>query len=163
MPIRLDAASGMMGGANIPPALTPQFRDLLERRTERLARRMTEAELDAPALLGTLMTAADYAAERGLGLYEAADVAVPGVPESEPPGMRAVVPDRKRLPPELRKRLEAASRPPRQPGLLARLLGRGTAEHEEDRGDHRRWGGMNDVTPPPQTEPEGDTTRGGGT
>ncbi|HET6344609.1 MAG TPA: hypothetical protein VFH51_06735, partial [Myxococcota bacterium] len=97
MPIRVDASGGMMGGAYIPPALTPQFRDLLDQRTERLARRIAEAEMDAPALLGALMQATAYATERGYGLYEAVDVFVPDVPESAPPGMRLVIPDRKRL------------------------------------------------------------------
>jgi hypothetical protein len=156
MPIRLDAAGGSMGGAFIPPSLTEQFDETLERRLERLARHMAEAELDAPALLGVLLEAAGYAAQRGLGLYEALDVVVPGVPESEPPGLRAVLPDRKRLDRDLRKRLEAAARPPKEPGFLARLLGRGG---EKDRNPHpdagRRWRGMNDVTPPPEpTVPE---------
>src|SRR5918994_5073225 len=53
MPIRIDAAGGIMGGAFMPPpAQLPRFRDLLEQRLDRLARRMAEAELDAPAFLG---------------------------------------------------------------------------------------------------------------
>lgn len=150
MPIRLDASGGSMGGAFLPPAQTTQFRDLLRQRMDRLARRMTEAEMDAPAIVGLLLETAAYAADRGLGLYEAADIIVPGVPESEPPGLRLVAPDRKRLDPELRKRLEGASRPPREPGLLARLFGRGTNPAPRDaRDDRRQWGGMSDVTPPP--------------
>lgn len=151
MPIRLDASGGIMGGAVIPPALTPRFRDLLERRMDRLARRMAEAEMDAPAFIGILLDAAAYAAERGLGLYEAADAVVPGVAASHPPGLRLVAPDRTRLDRELRKRLEEAARPPKEPGLLARLFGSGgTAAREKDPDDGRRWRGSNDVTPPPE-------------
>jgi hypothetical protein len=150
MPIRLDSAGGSMGGAFLPPSLTPQFRDLLEQRLERLAPRLTEAELDAPALLGTLLEAAGFAAERGLGLYEAADVVVPGVPESEPPGLRLIVPDRKRLDRDFRRRLELAAKPPREPGLLARVFGRGRVTvHPGNGKETRQWRGMNDVTPPP--------------
>jgi hypothetical protein len=151
MPIRLDAAGGSMGGAFVPPTLVPQFRATLEKRLERTALHMAEAELDAPALLGVLLEAAAYAADRGLGLYEALDVVVPGVAESEPPGLRAVVPDRKRLDRNLRKRLEDASRPPKEPGLLTRLLRRGEATpRQPDPHAGRRWRGMNDVTPPPE-------------
>jgi hypothetical protein len=153
MPIRLDAAGGMMGGAFIPPALAPQFRDLLEQRMDRLARRMAEAEMDAPALLGSLFQVAAYAAERRLGLFEAIDVIVPDVPESAPPGMRLVIPDRKRLDRDLRKRLEEAARPPKEPGVLARLFRRGAMPRTQDPDAGRRWRGMNDVTPPPEPRP----------
>lgn len=149
MPIRLDT-SGTMGGAFMPPSLTPRFQDLLEERLERLAPRLTEAELDAPALLGTLLQAAGYAADHELGLYEAADVFVPGVRESAPPGMQLIAPDRKHLDRDLRRRLEAASRPPREPGLLARVFGRGRASVRPGFPEEtRQWRGMNDVTPPP--------------
>jgi hypothetical protein len=155
MPIRLDASGGSMGGAFISPGLVPQFRDHLEQWLERLARRMAEAELDAPAYIGLLLEATAYAAERGLGLYEAADVIVPGVAESEPPGMRLLQPGRKRLERRLRERLETAARPPKEPGLMARLLGRGgSTKRTEIWEDGRLWRGMNDVTPPPEREPE---------
>ena len=128
---------------------------------ERLARRMAEAELDAPALLGTLLEASAYAAERGLGLYEAVDVVVPGVPESEPPGLRLVVPDRKRLDRDLRRRLEAAARPPQgagAPGAAVSARRRPARPQDADAG--RRWRGMNDVTPPPEPLPrEADAAR----
>jgi hypothetical protein len=153
MPIRVDAAGGMMGGAFIPPVLTPQFHDLLEQRMDRLARRMAEAEMDAPALLGSLLQVAAYAAERRLGLFEAIDVIVPDVPESAPPGMRLVIPDRKRLDRDLRKRLEEAARPPKEPGVLARLFRRGAMPRAQDPDTGRRWRGMNDVTPPPEPRP----------
>lgn len=163
MPIRLDASGGgTMGGAFMSPDLTVQFRDQLDGRMERLARRMAEAELDAPAYVGLLLEAASYAADRGLGLYEAADVIVPGVPESEPPGMRVIAPDRKRLERGLRARLEEASRPPKEPGLLARLFGRGgPAKREEIWDDALLWRGSNDVTPPPEREPDVRETRSG--
>lgn len=151
MPIRLDASAGSMGGAFLPPTLATQFRDTVEDRLERMARRMTEAELDAPALLGVLREAATDAAARGLGLFEAVDVVVPGVAASEPPGLRPIVPDRKRLDREFRKRLEDAARPPREPGLISRLLGRGErSAGKPNPEDGRRWRGMNDVTPPPE-------------
>lgn len=149
MPIRLDASGGSMGGAFVPPALVPQLRDMVEKRLDRIALHMAEAELDAPALLAVLLEAVGYAAGRGLGLFEALDVVVPGVAASEPPGLRAVVPDRKRLDHDLRKRLEDASRPPKEPGLLTRLLRRGESPRKADPGEGRRWRGMNDVTPPP--------------
>ncbi len=152
MPIRLDASGGSMGGAFMPPALTGQFQEQLETRMERLARRLAESEMDAPAYIGELLEAAAYVTQRGLGLYEATDAFVPGVPESMPPGLRLVQPDRKRLPRELRARLEAASRPPREPGLLSRIFSRGriSSQHDLSLDDPRLWRGMNDVTPPPE-------------
>lgn len=158
MPIRLDASGGSMGGAFMPPALTAQFRDQVRDRMERMARRMAEADLDAPAYVGLYLEVADYVADRGLGLYEAADVIVPGVAESEPPGMQLLQPSRKRLPKELRQQLETAIRPPKEPGLLARLFGRGAPlrPREIDLSDPRVWRGINDVTPPPPLPPRDD-------
>ncbi len=124
MPIRLDLHRGLMGGAHVPARLVPDLTRLLETRTERLLRRLTEAELDAVAVLGLLLQACAYASERNLGLYEALDVITPEAPESMPPGGRVFVADRKRLDPTVRKRLEAVAKPPKQPGLLARLFGR---------------------------------------
>jgi hypothetical protein len=156
IPIRLDASGGSMGGAFMPPALAGQLREHLESRMDRLARRLAEAEMDAPAYVGQLLDVATYAAERGLGLYEAMDVIVPGVVESMPPGLRLVQPDRKRLAHDLRARLEAASRPPREPGLLARLFsrGHGDANRADSRIEQRPWRGINDVTPPPDRAEE---------
>lgn len=151
MPIRLDASGGSMGGAFLSPALVPQFRAHLENRMERLARRMAEAEMDAPAYVGILLEAATFAEARGLGLFEAADVVVPGVAESEPPGLTLLQPDRKRLDKSLRQQLEVASRPPKEPGLFARLFrGAKPAQTYVDLNDPRVWRGMNDVTPPPE-------------
>lgn len=124
MPIRLDLGAGVMGGAYVPARLVPDLRRLLDERAERLVRRLIEAELDGVAVLGLLMEAAAYAGERGLGLYEAIDVIVPEAPEADPPGTRVLVPNRKRLDPLLRRRLEEAAKPPKQPGLAARLFGR---------------------------------------
>jgi hypothetical protein len=122
---------------------------------------MAEAELDAPAFLGVLLEASAYAAERGLGLYEATDVVVPGVAASEPPGLRLIAPDRKRLERDLRRRLEAAARPPKEPGLLARMLGRGGAARRADDENGRRWRGNTDVTPPPEPALEEPDAMGG--
>ncbi len=124
MPIRLDPGAGLMGGAHVPARLVPELRTLLDARAERLIRRLVEAELDGPAILGLLMEATAYAADRGLGLYEALDVVVPEAPAGDPPGATLLAPDRKRLDPALRRRLEDAAKPPKKPGLAARLLGR---------------------------------------
>ncbi|HEU5431425.1 MAG TPA: hypothetical protein VFU81_07170, partial [Thermomicrobiales bacterium] len=48
--------------------------------------------------------------------------AAPDAPAA-PPGARIVEPSRQRLAPALRKRLEAAAKPPKQPGLIGRLFG----------------------------------------
>lgn len=151
MPIRLEASGGSMGGAFLSPALVPQFRAHIEARLERLARRMTEAEMDAPAYVGILLEAASFAESRGFGLFEAADVVVPGVAESEPPGLTLVQPDRKRLDKPLRLQLEEATRPPKEPGLFARVFrGAKPAQTHVALDDPRLWRGLNDVTPPPE-------------
>ncbi|HET7093839.1 MAG TPA: hypothetical protein VFI22_10185 [Thermomicrobiales bacterium] len=126
LPIRLDPAGGMMGGAFIPARLIPDLQRLLDTKADRLVRRLIEAELDGVALLGQMMAAADYAAAHGLGLFEAVDVIAPDAPETYPPGARVIEPNRKRLAPALRKRLEAAAKPPKRPGVIGRLFGRGT-------------------------------------
>lgn len=151
MPIRLDASGGSMGGAFVSPALVPQFRAHIEARLERLARRMAEAEMDAPAYVGILLEAATFAESRGFGLFEAADVVVPGVTESEPPGLTLLQPDRKRLDKSLRQQLEEAARPPKEPGLFARIFrGAKPAQTHVALDDPRLWRGLNDVTPPPE-------------
>jgi hypothetical protein len=126
MPIRVDLGGGMMGGAYIPARLISNLRHLLDTRAERMIRRMVEADYDGVPLLGIMIEAADAAAAADLGLYEALDVVVPEAPEADPPGARVVLPDRKRLPRELRQRLEEAAKPPKKPGLVARLLKRGS-------------------------------------
>lgn len=161
MPIRLDASAGSMGGAFLSPALVPQFRAHIETRLERLARRMAEAEMDAPAYVGILLEAAMFAEARGLGLYEAADVVVPGVAESEPPGLNLLQPNRKRLDKPLRQQLEEAAKPPKDPGLFARIFrGARPSEPQIALDDPRLWRGVNDVTPPPEPlEPREEATR----
>lgn len=125
MPIRVDLSGGMMGGAHIPARLIPDLQRLLDHKAERLVRRLVEAELDGVALLGLYIEAADAAAADNLGLYEAIDVLVPEAPEADPPGLRLLQPDKRRLPADLRQRLEEAAKPPKQPGLAARLFRRG--------------------------------------
>jgi hypothetical protein len=115
----------MMGGAFIPARLVPDLRRLLDARLERLVRRLVEAELDGVAILGQLMAAADYAAANGLGLFEAMDVIAPEAPAADPPGARIIEPSRTRPDPALRKRLEAAAKPPKRPSVIRRLFGRG--------------------------------------
>lgn len=75
--------------------------------------------------------------------------------EPEPPGMRLYQPDRKRLDKALRQQLEDAAKPPKEPGLIARLLGRGrkASPPELALDDPRLWRGRNDVTPPPESPP----------
>ena len=58
--------------------------------------RMAEAYVDAPAMLAILLEAAAYAASREMGLFEATQVIVPGVPASYPPGTRVITPDGRR-------------------------------------------------------------------
>lgn len=123
--IRLDFTLGMMGGAYIPPRLVPQLATLLEHRFERLVKRLVAAEMDPLPYMTLLLEAVTYANERGLGIFETLGVIVPEAPESVPPGGQIVLYDRKRIDPELRKRIEIAAKPPKEPGKLARLLGRG--------------------------------------
>ena len=126
MPIRLDPSMSMMGGAHVPARLVPQLKSQVEERETRLLRRMTEAEMDAVPIYAAMLEALTYATEHGLGLYEAVDVIVPEAPQATPPGAVVIVPDRKRIPKDVRHRLEEATKPPKQPGLLTRLLGRGS-------------------------------------
>lgn len=124
MPIRIELGAGVMGGTHVPARLVPDLRRQLDERVERLVRRLLDAELDGVAILGLLMDAAAYADERGFGLYEAIDVVTPEAPQSDPPATQLVLPSRARLDPALRRRLEEAAQPPKQPGFVARLLGR---------------------------------------
>jgi hypothetical protein len=127
MPIRLDLTRGLMGGAFIPARLVADVERLLDERMVRQLRRLADAEVDGIAVLGLMLDACAYARRQGLGLYEAMDVITPEAPEADPPGARVVVAGRKRLDPALRRRLEAAAKPPKPPGLIARLRGRGVA------------------------------------
>jgi hypothetical protein len=116
--IRLDHAGGRMAGAFVPAHLVGQLEDLLEDRLERDLRRLREAELDPVANMGLILQAVAYARANQTGLIEAI-----GATDGMDPGARVVVADRSRLPKDLRKRLEAAAKPPKKPGLIARLLG----------------------------------------
>lgn len=122
MPIRLDLHGGLMGGAWIPPRLIDRFRELLDARLERMAKRLYEAESDPFALLGLMDAAASYAADHQLGLFEAIGIVGPyGEHSSE---LRIVVADPKRINPDLRLRIETAITPPKKPGLFSRLRGK---------------------------------------
>lgn len=133
MPIRLDLARGRMGGAFVPARLVPELERLLDERTARLLRRLSEAELDAIPVLGLTIDACAYARSHGFGLYEAMDVVVPDAPEANPPGARVHTPNRQRMDPALRRRLEQAAKAHKPPGLFARLVGgRATARRPED-------------------------------
>jgi hypothetical protein len=124
MPIRLDLSRGLMGGAFVPARLVAELEALLDRRLERFLRRFGDAELDGVAAVGLLIEACAAARAAGVGLFEAIDVITLDAPESFPPNARVVAGERRRLPPDLRKRLEEAAKPPKQPGLVARIFGR---------------------------------------
>ena len=124
MPIRLDLNRGQMGGSYVPSRLIPELSALLESRTDRLLRRLTEAELDAVGILGQFIEAVAFAAERQIGLFEALDVITPEAPHADPPGTQVRFPDRRQFAPGLRHRLEEAAKPPKRPSLVARLTGR---------------------------------------
>jgi hypothetical protein len=118
LPIRIDPGKRMMAGAYVPAHLMPQLAEMLEQRLERQLRRMRDAELDPVANMGLMLEAVQYARDHGTGLLEAADV-VDGLEIA----LEIRHADRKRLPADLRKRLEIAAKPARRPGLMARLLG----------------------------------------
>jgi hypothetical protein len=81
----------------------------------------------------TLMTeVVTYAADRNLGIYETLGVVLVDEPASVPIGGSLIAYDRKRVDPELRKRIELAARPPKTPGRLARLLGKGQQSPLDD-------------------------------
>lgn len=145
LPIRVDLAGGMMGGAFIPAKLIPDLQRLIDRRTERFLKRMAEAEMDNVAALGLLIEACRYATDHHLGLYEAVNVIIPDAPESWPPDARVLAADRKRMDRELRKRLEEAAKPPKKPGLMTRLFGKKAmqtspnGQHEGADGSAEPW------------------------
>ena len=124
MPIRLDLQHGMMGGAYIPARLMDQAHALIEDHLERTVKRLVAAEHDPMPTIGLMYEAVAYARDRGFGLYEAMDVVGPdgeGIP-----GATVVWPDPKRLDPAFRELIVAYQKPPKRPGLIKRLLGRGT-------------------------------------
>lgn len=123
MPIRLELNRGTMGGAFVPARLVPDLAALLDRHETRIARRLAAAEYDAVEMLGLLLEAVSYAQERELGLFEAMDVVTPDL-RPVIPGAMVIGPDRKRMPKDEQSRIAAAAKPPKKPGLLARLFGR---------------------------------------
>ncbi len=124
MPVRLDYQMGMMGGAWIPARLMDQAQALLDEHLERSVKRLVAAECDPYPVVGLTYEAVAYARSRDLGLYEALDVVGPN--GEGLPGANVVMPDRKRIDPAIRARIDAASQPEKKPGLLSRLFGRGT-------------------------------------
>ena len=130
--IRLDANLGMMGGSYIPPRLVPQFAALIEHRFDRLVKRLVAAEMDPLPMMAILIEATNYADEHDLGLFETMGVIVPDAPDSFPPGSTLVVFDKKHVNPDLRARVEEAAKPPKEPGRLSRLLGRGKSTPIDD-------------------------------
>ena len=125
MPIRLELSRGLMGGAFIPARLVPELKTLLEARLTRFLRRFGDAGLDGVAMVGTLLAACDAAIARNMGLYEAMDVVTPDAPEADPPGAVVYAADRRSLDKAVRRRLEDAAKPPKQPGVLGRMFNRG--------------------------------------
>jgi len=119
LPIRLDAGGGMMAGAYVPASLIPQLEELLTGRLERQARRLAEAEIDAVPVLGLMLEAVAAARAAGTGLIEAADV----YGSAEMRG-GVVMADARRVDKALRRRIEVAIKPPKEPGAIGRLIGR---------------------------------------
>jgi hypothetical protein len=121
MPIRLDLSRGMMGGAFVPARLMPKLDEMLDSRLERLVRRMVEAELDAVPTMALMLEAVQSAKLSGLGLFEAIDAISMDAPEVWPPGANVMFANKRRIEPDLRKRLEQATRLPKKPGLISRF------------------------------------------
>jgi hypothetical protein len=121
MPIRIESGDNMLGGAWTPARLVPQYVERLDRNLERSVRRLNEAELDAAALMGLIYEAAKFAMDRGMGLYEAKDLLDASDPGTWPAGARVVTRSTDKA---LAERIRAAIQPPKEPGLIARLLGR---------------------------------------
>jgi hypothetical protein len=121
MPIRITAGDAMMGGAYVPARLMDAYLARLEQHSTRSVRRMNEAELDGPELLALMLEAARFAKERGFGLYEAIDLIDGSDRGTWPSGVRVIpmAADRSEV-----ERLRIESLPPKEPGLIARLLGR---------------------------------------
>lgn len=123
MPIRLDAAGSMMGGAFMPASLVPRFRDLLVERDVRFVRRLDDSGFEAVAVYGLLLEMATYAAERDLGLIEAIDAVTPDKPQLNPPGARIVLADARAMDRETVRRLTESLKPPRR-SFMDRITGR---------------------------------------
>ena len=121
MPIRIEAGDAMTGGAWVPARLMAEYLERLDRNLERSVRRLNEAELDGPALMGLMYETACFASDRGMGLYEAVDLLDPADPGTWPPGARVVTRTTDKA---LIERIRVATQPSKEPGLIARLLGR---------------------------------------
>jgi hypothetical protein len=121
MPIRIEGGDAMTGGAYVPARLMRDYLDRLEQHSERSVRRLNEAEQDGPELTALVLQAARYADAHGFGLYEAVDLLDGSDPGTWPAGARVIsrATDRAEV-----ERLRLASLPPKEPGLIARLLGR---------------------------------------
>lgn len=130
-PIRLDPQRGMMAGSYVPPHLIGDLHDLLEQRMDRQLRRLQEAELEPVITLGAMLRAIAYAREHKTGLLEAMDVLHPQIDAIQ----IVQITRRKDIDPQLLKRLDEAIKPPKQPGLIARLFGRSISadvDHVQD-------------------------------
>lgn len=133
MPIRLEAQAGTMGGAWIPARLIPAALEGFDAHLERSAKRLLEAEIDPPLAIELMRSALTHAHEAHVGLFEAQDLVVPGLPI---PGQIVIGPDQQRLPPEVVARIEVVLVPPKQPGIFDRLFRRAQAAPPEPTNGH---------------------------
>lgn len=121
MPIRIESGDAMMGGAWVPARLMPQYLERLDRNLERSVRRLNEAELDGALLMGLMFETTGFAAGQGMGLFEAVDLLDAADPGTWPPGAQVITRTTDKT---LIERIRVATQPAKQPGLIARLLGR---------------------------------------
>jgi hypothetical protein len=121
MPIRIERGDGMMGGAWVPARSMEDYLGRLDANLERSVRRMNEAELDGAAMMGLMYEAARYAHSSGFGLYEVVDLLDPTDRATWPPDSRVIVCTSDKA---LEDRIRLATEPRKEPGLIARLLGR---------------------------------------
>lgn len=121
MPIRLEMQGGFpMGGAWVPPHLIPKLKEMVEQRLDLWAKRIHEAEMDPYPILTTLHMAVEEADKQGLGLMESMDVLPP---ESQ----IIATPDRKRMDPTMRERIDLALKEEKQ-SLIDKLFRRGKSD-----------------------------------
>lgn len=126
LPIRLDLSHGTMGGAYLPARLMEQLDRQLDGRLERSVRRLVEAEADALAVMGLMVEVVAYARANGLALFEAIDVVNDYGDALGIPTAQILLADKRRLDRGVRARIEVAAKPPKKPGLWARLIHRGS-------------------------------------